>query len=332
MLTVVTGASGHIGCNLVRGLLAAGRRVRALVFRDERGLAGLECERAHGDVLDEGSLAAAFAGADVVYHCAANISVDGSVRDDQLRVNVLGPRNVAAACLAAGVGRLVHFSSVHALSEHPLAAPVTEANGLVTDDQRPLPYSRSKALGEKEIRAAVERGLDAVIVNPTGVIGPHDYKVSHMGETIRDLACGRLPALIPGGYDFVDVRDVVAGAQRAEQAGRPGERYLLSGNYLTVAELAALVCQVTGVPAPRLTCPMWVARAVAPLSAAWGKVRGARPKFTSASLQVLRSNGRTDCSKAERELSYTRRPALESIAATVEWQRSAGWHDRRSRA
>ena len=325
-MTVVTGASGHIGCNLVRALLEQGHTVRALVRDDVRGIEGLNVERVPGDVLEPDSLDRAFAGAEVVFHCAANISVDGSVGDDQLRVNAEGPRNVADACLKAGVRKLIHFSSLHAISEFPLDQAITEENGLVKASENPLPYSRTKALGEEAIQAAVAQGLHAVVLNPSGVIGPHDYKVSHMGETIRDLATGKFPALIPGGYDFVDVRDVVKATLEAEKKGRAGERYLITGHYLSVVKLAAIVAEVTGRKAPGWVCPMWLARFAAPFSVAWGRLTGKRAKFTSASLQVLRSNGKADHSKATSELGHSPYPAIDSVAAVVAWQREAGWY------
>ncbi len=326
MLVLVTGASGHIGCNLIRVLLEQGHEVRALVRSDVRGIEGLTVEQVPGDVLDPDSLDQACAGAEVVFHCAANISVDGSVGDDQLRVNAEGPRNVAEACLKAGVRKLIHFSSLHAISEYPRDQAITEENGLVKPAENPLPYSRTKALGEEAIQAAVARGLDAVVLNPSGVIGGHDYKVSHMGETIRDLATGKFPALIPGGYDFVDVRDVVKAALAAVEQGRSGERYLITGHYLSVVELAGIVAAVTGRKAPGWVCPMWLARFAAPFSVTWGRLTGKRAKFTSASLQVLRSNGQADHAKATEELGHSPYPAQESVAAVVAWQREAGWY------
>ena len=326
MLTVVTGASGHIGCNLVRGLLEQGHQVRALVRTDTRGVDGLDVEKVTGDVLEPDSLDRAFEGAEVVFHCAANISVDGSVGDDQLLVNAEGPRNVAEACLKAGVRKLIHFSSLHAISEYPVDKAITEENGLVKPEENPLPYSRTKAMGEEAIQAAVANGLKAVVLNPSGVIGAHDYKVSHMGETIRDLATGKFPALIPGGYDFVDMRDVVKAALAAVERGRSGERYLITGHYLSVVELAKIVEVVTGRKAPGWVCPMWLARFAAPFSVFWGRLTGKRPKFTGSSLQVLRSNGNADHTKASRELGHSPYPSQESVASVVAWQKEAGWY------
>ncbi|MBM4354646.1 MAG: SDR family oxidoreductase [Deltaproteobacteria bacterium] len=321
MTTLVTGAAGHVGANLVRELLARGRTVRVLVKSDTRGFDGLPVERVNGDITAPETLEPAFEGVTVCYHTAAFISVDGRDHEDLYRVNIDGTKHVIAQCRRVGA-RLVHFSSIHALSEFPLDQPVDESRPLAIEDGT-LAYSRTKASGEKVVLDAVAEGLDAVIVNPTGIVGPHDYKLSHMGETVRDLAARRLPALIPGAYDFVDVRDVVAGALAAEERGKRGERYILSGHYVTVRELAESVHRVTGARPPRMTCPMWLARMVAPPVTWFSLMAGVRPKFTSSSLAVLRSNGRTTYARANRELGYEPRPLDETIAATVEWLRGA---------
>jgi len=320
VLTLVTGASGLVGSNLVRELLARGRKVRALVREDTRGLDGLDVEQVQGDLLDPPSLERAFLGIDVVYHSAALISLDSRDVDRLHETNVVGCGNAMDAALNSGVARLVHFSSIHAFSEFPVDAPIDETRPFLTRNEG-IPYSHTKVGGQNAVQNAIERGLDAVVVNPTGIIGPYDFKLSPMGEVIRDLATGRLPALIPGGYNFVDVRDVVTSAISAETAGRTGECYILGGHFVTVKELAAVVEEVSGRPAPRLTCPMWLARFAAPFVETWGHMVGSRPKFTSASLQVLRSNGKVDISKAARQLGHSPRPLRKTVADTLAWQR-----------
>jgi dihydroflavonol-4-reductase len=324
VITVVTGASGHFGANLTRALLAAGRKVRVVIHRDTRGVDGLPVERVWGDVCDPALLREALTGAETVYHCAGKISLTGVRRRELFEVNVLGPRNVARACIENKVRRLIHVSSCHALSEHPLDRSISEANGLCCESERPLPYGLSKARGEREILDAVAEGLDAVIVNPSALVGPHDYKLSSMGETVRDLARGHFPALVPGTYDYVDVRDVVAAAIAAEVRGRRGERYLIGGHRLTVRDLALLVGEVTGTPAPRRTCPMWAARVAAPFFEFGSLLMGRRPNFSRASLRVLRSNSTLDISKAVSELGHHPRPIRETLADTVAWQKEAG--------
>ena len=189
-VAVVTGASGHVGANLVRALLARGQRVRALIHRDQRGLAGLDVERIEGDVGDLGSLQRAFAGADTVYHAAGMISLLRTEWRELQATNILGTRHVVEACRLAGVRRLVHFSSIHALVQEPLDVPVDESRPLVcaVDGRRCPPYDRSKAVGELEIQEGLARGLDAIILHPTAIIGPYDFKPSHLGEVLLALA------------------------------------------------------------------------------------------------------------------------------------------------
>jgi len=158
-------------------------------------------------------------GVEVVYHAAARISLK---HDDPVatRINTEGARNVVEACLAAGVRRLVHFSSIHACSPNPPDQPIDEARPLFDDS--PLAYDRSKAAGEGEVRAGIERGLDAVIVVPTAVIGPNDFKPSRMGRLVVDVCKRRLPATVEGGFNWVDVRDVAAGALAAAEINMHG--------------------------------------------------------------------------------------------------------------
>lgn len=324
MSVVVTGASGHVGANLVRALLGQGRHVRVLVHHDRRGIEGLDLEVVEGDVRDRASLEHAFAGAEVVYHCAACVSIQGREADQVMACNVGGPRNVVEACLRTGVRRLIHFSSIHAFQQRPLDEPLDEGRAQVTAHDAP-PYDRSKAAGEREVRQGIARGLDAVILNPTAVIGPHDYYPSHMGQVLLALSDRRLPALMAGGFDWVDVRDVVAGALRAEARAETGARYLLSGHWRSVGDLAATVADLTGTPAPRLVCPTWLAAAAAPFAVAWGRVRGERPLFTPLSVLALEESNRAiSHARATQDLGYDPRPFRETLADTLEWFQSAG--------
>jgi dihydroflavonol-4-reductase len=322
-ITVVTGASGHIGGNLARALLAQGRRLRLLVREDRRAVEGLAAELVMGDVTDPGSLARALQGADVVYHLAARISIVGEEGGLVQRTNVLGTRNVVEACLAAGVKRLGHFSSIHAFSQDPLEQPLDETRAPVPGKGSPA-YDRSKAAGEQEIRAGLERGLDAVIVNPTAVLGPFDFKPSRMGEVIRGLSQRRFLALIEGGFDWVDVRDVAAGAIAAEERGRRGEKYLLSGHWLSLRELAGLVEEISGTRAPAWTSPTWLAHLGAPFVTAWSKMTGKQPLYTTESLYALRANRAISHDKATRELGYSPRPLRETVEDALRWFREHG--------
>lgn len=263
MTAVVTGASGHVGTNLVRALLAAGRTVRAVDVRRGPGLDGLDVEFVAADILDAASMRPALAGADVVYHLAARISIAGDPDGGVWRANVDGVRNTAQAALAAGVSRFVHCSSLHAYDL---------SGGGPTDESRvrsvgagPPVYDRSKWAGEVALRRVAARGLEFVVVNPSGIVGPVDFAPSRMGRTLLGAFRGRLPAVIPGGFDWVDVRDVAGGLVAAGERGRPGANYLLGGTRASVLELARLAAETAGSRPPRLTIPL---RVVTPVAAA----------------------------------------------------------------
>jgi dihydroflavonol-4-reductase len=324
MVVAVTGASGHIGANLVRALLEEGRTVRALVHENHQAIDGLDVEIVKGDVCQLRSLNQAFAGADVVYHLAAVISLSMSDWPIVDAINVVGTRNVVEACLYSGVRRLIHFSSIHAIVQEPMDTPVDELRPLV-DSHGCAPYDRSKAAGEREIRQGIEQGLDAVILNPTAVIGPHDFQLSHFGEVLLAMARGKLPALVEGGFNWVDVRDVAEAALRAEQQAPQGSKYLLSGSWATVRDLAKLTEEILGVPPPRFVCPTWLARSSAPMVTAFNQLTRNRQLYTSVSIRALSNcNHNISHERATRELNYHTRPLRDTLADTFHWFTEAG--------
>jgi dihydroflavonol-4-reductase len=323
--TAITGASGHIGSALARELLAQGHGVRALVHRDARGLEGLSLETIAGDLSSGESLRRAFSGIDVVFHAAGLISISGSGARRLLGVNVEGTRRVVAACRAAGVRRLVHFSSVEALS----AEPRDEA----TDEERPLiegrsadPYAVSKAGGERVVREAAAQGLDAVILYPTGVIGPYDFKPSLLGRALIAIARGEFPALVAGGFDWVDVRDVARAAAAAASAekARPGSRYMVGGRWASLVELASLVCALTGARVPRIVVPAALAQAWAPVAAAAARVSGTPPLFTRSTLRTIGEGRRVSWARAAGDLGYRPRALEQTVRDTCLWLAEAG--------
>ncbi len=324
MTVVVTGAAGHLGGNLVRELRARGRRVRALDYtHDWRALDGLEVERVQADVRDLEALRRGLAGADVVYHTAAIISLQMDEWPLLESVNVVGVRNVVQACLDCGVRRLVHFSSIHALKQEPFGLPVDESSPLVGGSGHP-PYDRSKAAGEREVLRGIERGLDAVIINPTGMIGPHDYRPSYFGTVLLALGLGRMPALVDSGFDWVDVRDVVEGAMRAEERAPAGARYLLSGHWVGMPDLAALVKEITGARIPWFVSPLWLAQLSAGVASAFSRRGKGSALFTPASIRALRSNRRISHERASRDLGYQPRPFRRTLADLFGWFAQAG--------
>jgi dihydroflavonol-4-reductase len=320
MTVVVTGASGHLGANLVQTLLDRGERVRVLVHRSTSALADLDhrLERVQGSVCEPDTLGPAFEGATRVYHLAGVISIDGDADGRVHRVNVEGTRNVARACREAGVGRLVHVSSVHAFDMHPRDEVLDETRAQVADSNRHSAYDRSKALGERVVREAIAAGLDAVIVNPTGIMGPVDHGPSRLGQLLCDLANRKLPALLDGGFDFVDVRDVATAVCSAGERGRCGENYIIGNAWYSLRELAALVEDQTGRRAPAFVSPVWAARFGVPFARVGSRLRGREPAFTRESLEVLLSNRSISSRKARTELGHAPRPLRETVADSIQ--------------
>jgi dihydroflavonol-4-reductase len=195
---------------------------------------------------------------------------------------------------------------------------------LLAETKQDLPYDRSKAAAEREVYKGIEKGLDAIIINPTAIIGPYDYKPSHFGEALLRLANGKIPALINSGFDWVDVRDVCDAAIRAEDCAPTGARYILSGHWVSICDVAALLEQITGISAPRLVCPFWMARIAAPFASAFDRLIGRRPLYTSASLRILQMQRNIDCQKAAHDLQYHPRPFRETIIDTLRWFEETG--------
>jgi len=324
MKVLVTGAAGHVGGNLVRALLERGVSVRALVRSDVRALDGLDIEHVVGDLDDPESLRAAVSGVQQVLHCAAFIDVEGREEPLMHAVNVEGTRCLLEASMAAGVERFVHVSTVHTLNPIPKDQPLTETRPL-NDGPGAHPYERTKSLGELEVLKAVEKGLHAVIVNPTGIIGPHDYKPSRMGAVLLQLSRGELPALVHGGYNWVDVRDVSDTIIRAAEKGRVGERYLVGGRWMGLPELAELARPHMSSPPPRFSVPLWMAWVGVPFSVTWAWIRRERPLFSAGSMHMLTHQCRDVSSdKAIEELGHSARPIEETLADTFDWFREHG--------
>jgi len=324
MLAVVTGASGHLGANLVRALIERRWQVRALVRQDTRALAGLDIELFSGDVLDEESLREAFTGADVIFHLAGRISIVSWDRKEVEAVNITGVKNVVEACKSAGVKRLIHTSSFHAHKQEPLYEPLDESRSLLEPGRNP-PYNYSKAEGERIVRAAIEEGVDAIIINPGGMLGPFDFKPSHFGSTLLSIAKGKLPALVNAGLCWVDIRDVAAGMINACEHAETGAKYMLSGKWVSLVQIAQQVANITGVKLTPVVLPIWIAKSSAPLATLLDRARGKRPLFTPIAIKELESNPNISYVKANRELGYEPRPLEQTLSDTVGWFQRNGF-------
>ncbi len=324
-MVVVTWATGHIGNVLVRELLERDEKVRTVIppFEDITLLEGLDVEKVEADVRDVDSLLRAFRGADVVYHLAGIISILPGKTKLLHQVNVMGTHNVVEACLKSQVRRLIYTSSIHAVAEPPYGTVITETMPFDPDGAIGK-YGKSKAQATLEVMEGVKKGLDAVVVCPTGVIGPYDFKLSEMGQLSLDIARGKLHLYVDGAYDFVDVRDVVTGLILASEKGQTGESYILSGERITVAQLMLILEGVTGVKTSHFKMPLGLAKAMAIFTSPYYSLTKTKPRFTPDSLRILRSNSFISSEKASHQLGYSHRPIRETIVDTIQWFKERG--------
>lgn len=323
MTLLVTGATGLLGNNVARLALARGRAVRCLVRpqSDPRPLRGLDVERVEGDVRDPPSVERAVAGAELVVHAAAKVSIGRTGMAAFREVNVGGTLAVAEACRARGA-RLVHVSSVDALPFGTRERPTAEEGG--KGPVLEVPYMVSKREAEGVVLDQVQRGLDAVIVNPGYLLGPWDWKPSS-GRLLVAVSRGAGLLAPPGGNDFCHVEDVAAGILAAAEGGRRGERYILSGEALTYREAFALFARVTGAPGPVATLPPRALSAAGRVGDLVGRLIGSEPALNSAAARAASLPHHFDSSKAREELGYASRPAEAAAADGWRWLREEGY-------
>lgn len=316
MRIAVTGAAGYLGVNLLLRLVAEGHEVTAIdrVRSDRAPRDGVTWVEA--DILDRDSLPALLAGHEIVYHLVAMITLR---QEDEVawRVNTEGVRNVAEAALEAGVRRLVHCSSVHSFDQHGCTGILDETSARSEDPSIPV-YDRSKWAGEQELRKVIDKGLDAVICNPTGIYGPPDHgaKLSRLNGILADAARGRVPAAVTGGFDLVDVRDVAKGLTLAAEKGRTGENYLLAGQLVTILEACRIAARCTRRRGPLLAFPIGLVNAVMPLAEPIGRKLGS-DVVSRAALSALLAAPYVEGRKAYEELGFVPRPAIDTIRDLV---------------
>lgn len=324
MIAGVTGASGHVGGALVRELLNQGIPVRVLARKDRRAFAGLPVEIREGDILEPETLTDFVKGCTHVFHLAALISLEPKDNAGLVRINIKGTDHVLRACRENGVERLLYCSSIHALSPYPPDKPVDEKRALVNNKGFPM-YDFTKAEAERHILKAVPHGLDGIIINPTGIIGPYDFKPSFAGQSLIAFYEQKVISLVNGGFNWVDVRDVAKGALQAALKGKKGERYILSGTWLSVKQLAMLVKQVTGCKIPKVTLPIWLAWIGIPFIRAFSRIKGEKPFYSKGSLYALQHHRYVSNGKAKKELGFSPSPIEKTIEDTFKWFRDNGY-------
>lgn len=327
MTTLLTGATGFVGSAVLRRLIGSGHAVRALVRPGSRlhNLDGLEVECVDGDLTDPSSLRRAVEGCDALFHVAAHYHLWTPDPKLPYRINVDGTRALMTAALDSGVQRIVYTSSVAVLGLSP--------DGTSADEDLPVSledmvghYKRSKYLAEELVRGLVaERGLPAVIVNPSTPVGPRDIRPTPTGRMIRDAANGRIPAFVDTGLNIVHVDDVAAGHILAFEHGTVGERYILGGQDMTLKAILAEVSRIAGRRPPLLRLPSSLLLPVAHAAEWWASLVGREPLVTVVGVRMARKRMFFSSRKARETLGYSSRPASEALADAVHWFRDNGY-------
>ncbi len=323
MTVLVTGGTGFVGSAVIRSLLKRGDEVRAMTraSSDPALLDGLDVEVVHADLDDPESLRKAVSGCSTLFHVAADYRLWVPEPDAIYRTNVEGTRALMRAAAEAGVERIVYTSSVATLGLHGDARPADEETPSSIEDMVGH-YKRSKFLAEQAVQALIDdEDLPAVIVNPSAPVGPRDIKPTPTGRLILDLARGRLPAYVDPGLNVVHVEDVAAGHLLAFDKGRVGERYILGGENLHLGEIAGMVATLAGVKAPKLKLPIGPLMPLAHvIETIWRLTRRtSEPFITTDGLRMARKLMFFTSAKAERELGYSPRPAIEAFKDAIMW-------------
>jgi len=322
----VTGASGFVGAAVVRALLAQGRKLRVLVRpqSDRRNLAGFDVEPRIGSLEDASSLAAAIEGCGALYHVAADYRLWVKDEGAMYRANVEGTRLLMEAALAQRVASIVYTSSVATLGIIGDGTPSDETTPSALGDMIG-PYKRSKFMAEEVVRGLVkDRGLPAVIINPSTPVGPGDVKPTPTGRMIVEAASGKMPAFVDTGLNIVHVDDVAAGHLLAEERGKAGERYILGGEDLTLAEILRRIAVLVGRKPPTIRVPIPLIWPIAMGAEAWAQLSGKEPFVTRDGLRMAKKKMFFSSAKARCELGYRARPAQEALADAVTWFRRTG--------
>ena len=328
----VTGASGFIGSNLVHELLARRHRVKALVRPngDLRGLAGAEAEVVTGDVLDRPLLERQIAGCDWCFHCAASYQLWMRDYAPMYAANVTGTRNVLEAAGEAGCKKIVYTSTVGCIglpkNENGRVIP-TDETAPGSESQMSNHYKRSKWQAEQVAIELAQKKLPVVIVNPSAPVGPRDVKPTPTGQVIVDFLNRRIPAYLDTGLNWVHVHDVAIGHIFAAEKGRIDQRYILGnadGNW-TMKQTLAVLEEITGLPAPKMKIPHWVALAAAHVDEGISCFTKKPPKAPLAGVRMAKYKMWFDPAKAIRELGLPQTPPKQAFAEAVDWFRANGY-------
>lgn len=318
MKIAITGASGHIGGVLIPELLRKDHDVSVLTHEHANRFSHVKLREVVGSINDVVAVTELLTGCDAVIHAAALISVSKKNPDKIHHVNVDGSRVMLEAALKARVKKFIQVSSIHAFQQAPSDKPLDEYKSLVSEGAPA--YDRSKKNAQVLALSFVGKGLDVTVLNPTSIVGPPDYRPSLMGQAIIGMCNGTIPAILNGGFDFVDVRDVAGGIINAMHQGRKGACYLLSGKWYSIKDITSMLSRISGRKISLPIIPVMIARAGVPFTGLFARLTGKQPLYTNESIDALINGNRfIDSSKAQAEIDYAARPFEETLHDIYNW-------------
>ncbi|PYN78431.1 MAG: NAD-dependent dehydratase [Candidatus Rokuibacteriota bacterium] len=320
MDVLVTGATGFVGANVARLLVADGYRVRVLArpASSLRALEGCPVELRRGDALEPDSVARAITGCARVFHVAGDYRLWAPNPGEIYRNNVDGTRTVLEACARARVERVVYTSSIGTLGLPKDGGPATETTPVSLDDMIG-PYKRSKFLAERVAEEYAARGLPVVIVNPSAPFGPWDVKPTPTGQMVLDYLRGRMFATLDTGLNLVHVADVAHGHLLAASSGRVGEKYILGGENHSLTEIFRMLARITGIRAPRVRMPHALIYLIALASEGLARATGHSPRVPLIGVRMARKHMYVSADKAVRELGLLQTPVEQALRDAVDW-------------
>ena len=323
----LTGATGFVGHHVAKALAAEGAQLRLLVRKTSNlaNLEGIAGETHVGDLSEPESLRPALAGCDAVVHVAADYRLWIPDPKAMYRANVDGTRELLRMAREAGVPRVVYTSSV--------ATMHFRTDGVVINEDTPVSladmvghYKRSKFLAEQEALRAAAQGQSVVILNPTSPIGTNDSKPTPTGRIFVDFLNGKFPAYMDTGLNLVDVAEVARTHVAALAVGKPGKRYILGGENLTLKQILDKMSEITGIPSPTMKIPFAVAATYA-FFEEWitGRIRGREPRATLEEVRMGRKKMYASSAHAQQELGFRIMPVYPAMRAAIEWFKAHGY-------
>lgn len=318
MIVAVTGASGHVGINLIKKLLTHEYKIRVLIHNNNKLHLENSVEYYYGDLTKKNTLTDFCKGADVIIHLAAKISIGSNSKQQIYKTNVIGTQNLAEVAKDNGIKRFIHFSSIHALKNEPLDEKMDESRGFAKDS--PIDYERTKAIADEWILGQNSENFNVIVLNPTSIIGPADYGPSLMGQFMCNSYKGYIPGVVNGGYNWVDVRDIVDATIKAIKKGKPGNRYILSGEWVNLKDFSDSFFSFSDLNKKMLVIPLWMAYMGIPFLKIFAQLTKTTPLYTKQSLSILQSgNKKISSDKAKKELDFKTRPLEETLKDSYNW-------------